>query len=814
MSSLEDHAIGPVRPDFQALFEAAPGLWDKLQRVLLNLLSNTFRFTPDGGHIKMAVTAVAGQAVFTVADSGPGIPADKREVVFQAFRQLDEHEQRRFGGTGMGLAIAHHFAARHGGQIKVGDAAEGGAPLTLTLPLKAPAGAAVHAEPPGGSLSPIDMDEVHLERGPRYPVVHDQPKASDERPLVLVVDDNSDMNHFICQSLVAAGYQTATASNGMEGLAQVRQLRPQLIVTDQMMPAVDGIEMIAQIRAEAQWDQTPIVVLSAKADDALRLLECGAQDFLIKPFAAPELVARVGNLIRSQTLVQALRSSQEQIHELFEQAFDGIFIAGPDGRYNQINDAGCALMGEPREQLAGKTSFDLIPPAQHERMREVRQTLLQGQGEVHVHEWLLHRKDGTMLPVEVKARLLSDGRWVSFVRDISAHKRELQARETLAEQLEAHVHRRTEQLRRMGADLEAAEDRERRKIAHDLHDDLGQTLAAARIWLTGLCAHKQPEISRPAHEIDKLIDRANRSTRSLAAQLAPAMLYELGLSPALEWLGEDVSATFGMKVKVEDDGQPKPLSQNARSILYRATRELLINAAKHARSPTAAVHISREDNHIVVRVSDAGVGFDPAQVDSSPERGMGLLSVRERLSFIEGTVEIRSAPGKGTEAVLRALLQDESSDNHRDGQDALDLGPGDALQSIIDALAGRVAVFDQQGNIRCVNRAWREFARAHGVDGGIHMGPGGNYLEICRQCAQEDPHAAKALEGLLAVMQGDLPEFAHVYPCHASQEQHWFMMHAAPLIDGDCLVTHIELSDWVDPERMAALDISARGVDR
>jgi signal transduction histidine kinase len=408
--------------------------------------------------------------------------------------------------------------------------------------------------------------------------------------------------------------------------------------------------------------------------------------------------------------------------------------------------------------------------------------------------------------------------------DGSTHKRALQAGENLAEELERHVRQRTDQLRRLGADLAFAEERERRQIAQDLHDDLGQTLAAARIWLAGLCANEQADVSRAAREVDALIDRANRSTRSLAAQLAPAILYELGLCPALEWLGQDITQTFGLRVSVIDDGQPKPLSQSVRSILYRATRELLINAAKHARSDSATVHTLREGDRIIVRVSDAGVGFDPAQVSASLHRGMGLVSVRERLSFIGGTAEIRSIPGDGTEAVLSAWLTRDAAQASEGDLDLISVREDmidaihalretneDALQGLIDALAGHVAVFDAQGHIRCVNQAWRAFAESNGDPACRASGPGVNYLDVCRHSAADDPHAVQALEGLQSVVTGQRQEFVCVYPCHSPDQQRWFMMHAAPLADGSCLVTHIELSHWVDPERMAALTSQREG---
>jgi two-component system, chemotaxis family, sensor kinase Cph1 len=240
--------------------------------------------------------------------------------------------------------------------------------------------------------------------------------------------------------------------------------------------------------------------------------------------------------------------------------------------------------------------------------------------------------------------------------DLARRERAIQATQAMAEELERRVVQRTEQLRALAADLEATEDRERRQIAHDLHDDLGQTLAAARIRLTNLCDDERGEIRAKANEVGVLIDRASNAIRSLAAQLAPDVLHELGIAPALEWLGEEIERTFGLKVSVIDDGSPKPLAQEARSILYRAVRELLINVAKHAHTDSAIVESECHNERIVIRVSDAGVGYDAAVVFARPRRGLGLISLHERLSLIGGTAEARSTPGEGTFVVLSAPL--------------------------------------------------------------------------------------------------------------------------------------------------------------
>jgi light-regulated signal transduction histidine kinase (bacteriophytochrome) len=253
----------------------------------------------------------------------------------------------------------------------------------------------------------------------------------------------------------------------------------------------------------------------------------------------------------------------------------------------------------------------------------------------------------------------------SVLRNVDLAQREhaiAEARAT-AEELERRVAERTRQLRDLAADLEAAEERERRQIATDLHDDLGQTLAAAQIRLAALRAHPDAEVAGAAQALTVLVDRAALSTRSLAAQLAPMVLHELGLGAALEVLGEEIGQSFGLRVEVRDDGVAKPLPPAARSILYRATRELLINAAKHARTHAARVVASVHGTQLEVCVEDDGVGYDPAAAGPGRRHARGLATLRERLALVGGAMTVETAPGRGTRVRLTAPLGDSEPED-------------------------------------------------------------------------------------------------------------------------------------------------------
>jgi signal transduction histidine kinase/CheY-like chemotaxis protein len=266
---------------------------EKIQRVLLNLLSNAFKFVPDNGRVKCTLTGDDTQVCFTVDDSGPGVPAALREVIFERFRQGEEDATRRFGGTGLGLAIVQEFLQLQHGRIIVGESPYGGARFEVRLPRHAPDGVQVsEGEAMFGSLSSLFVDES------RRAVPSEAISGDAGKPLVLIIEDNPDMNSFIAEILGRA-YRVARAFDGREGLVRALALKPDLIVSDMMMPKMSGDQLVQGLRLHPKLAATPIMLLTARTEDALRveLLRAGAQDYLVKPFLPDELLARANNLL-------------------------------------------------------------------------------------------------------------------------------------------------------------------------------------------------------------------------------------------------------------------------------------------------------------------------------------------------------------------------------------------------------------------------------------------------------------------------------------------------------------------------------------
>ncbi len=291
---------------------------EKVQRILANLISNAHKFTPAGGRVRVSLRAGPAEApveaVLEVADSGPGIAEALRERVFERFFQAGGEAAPGFGGTGLGLAIAKELALLHGGRIVAGEAPEGGALFTVTLPLRAPPGAAVGPAAPAPPLReavPAVAGAAVAEAGASSGEGDGAGLGPPDRPLVLVVEDNLEMRRLLVDTL-GPGYRVACAGDGAAGLAQALALRPDLVLTDVMMPELGGRELLRALRARRELDAVPVVVLTARADDDLRVgcLREGAQDYVLKPFSADELRARVDNLIALKRTHELRRLSE------------------------------------------------------------------------------------------------------------------------------------------------------------------------------------------------------------------------------------------------------------------------------------------------------------------------------------------------------------------------------------------------------------------------------------------------------------------------------------------------------------------------
>ncbi|WP_327097977.1 response regulator [Nocardia vinacea] len=314
---------------------------EHLQRILLNLLSNAFKFVPEGGMIRCTVRPAGDDVVIEIADSGPGIPASHRTAVFERFRQVDGAATRAVGGTGLGLSIVRDLVRLQHGDITITDAPEGGTMIVIELPRAAPPGTPVRhsaTEPTpirAGNAADALIAELTPESGDRTTHPDTGSDESEPKPSVIVVEDNADLNALMREAL-SESYRVTAADNGGMGLLLARAHRPDLILCDLMMPGMSGDELLHEIRTDHELRNTPVLIVSARADERSRLdlLRAGANDFLRKPFEVAELRARVDNLVNlrlAETQLRALRIINERdriAHELHRTVIDQLFGIG------------------------------------------------------------------------------------------------------------------------------------------------------------------------------------------------------------------------------------------------------------------------------------------------------------------------------------------------------------------------------------------------------------------------------------------------------------------------------------------------------
>jgi signal transduction histidine kinase len=300
---------------------------EKLERILMNLLANAFKFTPSGGrvtlHAELASESGTGdggtELVLAVDDSGPGIRAEDRQRIFDRFRQLDDKPNRAFSGTGLGLSIVREFVSAFSGSVRVEDSALGGARFVVCLP------APLADAPPDSERDsfPVSVSSAEMQALLPRPTESSESDPASDLPLVLVVEDNRDMNRFLCSSL-SSEFRVASAFDGKQALLRLENLAPDLIVTDFMMPHMSGDEFVGALRAKSESSDIPVLVLTARDDVEVRVrvLSAGVQDWLTKPFTVRELVARARNLVSARRARVILRTA------LVTREFDVAELAG------------------------------------------------------------------------------------------------------------------------------------------------------------------------------------------------------------------------------------------------------------------------------------------------------------------------------------------------------------------------------------------------------------------------------------------------------------------------------------------------------
>lgn len=368
---------------------------------------------------------------------------------------------------------------------------------------------------------------------------------------------------------------------------------------------------------------------------------------------------------------EALRESEEKFSRAFAVNPAAIVLSRlEDGRVLEVNNTWVALTGYHRDQIIGHSARDIPIWVGREAVRYYVSEL-KAKGFLRDWEQEFRKKSGEIFVAQLSAQVLNirgDAVILSTLIDITGRKKAERELQELNDTLEKRIEERTLQaekralqLRQLATELTLTEQRERQRLSMVLHDGLQQILVAAKFNIALL---ERDGISRKlTYELSGLIDDCIATSRSLTVELSPPILFSGGLIPALEWLARWMKEKHGLSVKLISQEPIDDQAEGLKILLFESVRELLFNVVKHSGVKKARVEIKSNEGRIQIDVADAGVGFNPKQLNPKEgiSGGMGLFSIKERLDYLGGALKIESSPGKGSRFALVAPFTSDAS---------------------------------------------------------------------------------------------------------------------------------------------------------
>lgn len=496
---------------------------------------------------------------------------------------------------------------------------------------------------------------------------------SDEQTILLIDDEIINLK-LLTHLLSKKGYSVRPAERPQMAIDYALAHPPDLIILDIVMPGMDGFEVCRKLKANKVTRDVPIIFVSGlnSVAEKLKGFEAGGVDFISKPFQEPEVLARVKNHLqlhgmkvhledmveeRTQVLSRVnkaltkeiaerklaenqLRQSEEKYRNLVDNAIVGVFHSRIDGGLVYANQALASMyeFDSPQEMIERKALGLWGGPEQWVRMLDK----LYNHGRVSNFEAALYSKKGRKIHILLSATL--EGSDIAgMVMDITQKK-----------ETEEKIIQYQGRLKALASQLTLVEEKERRRIAEDLHDHIGQTLAFSRIQVAkAKKLTRDDKLSEILEELSQSLLSTIRDTKELVFDLSSPLLNEIGLGSAISsWLNDQMTIKHGIRNRYSGPDEKIVLGHNVSTILFRNIRELLTNIVRHARAKMVTVKMQQVAGQLQLIVTDDGIGFDPEKINNSEGLGFGLFSIRERMADYGGELDIKSTPGKGCRVVL------------------------------------------------------------------------------------------------------------------------------------------------------------------
>ncbi|MCK9375377.1 MAG: response regulator [Syntrophobacterales bacterium] len=428
--------------------------------------------------------------------------------------------------------------------------------------------------------------------------MHEDSKA------ILVVEDSATQAERLRLILEQQGYRVAAARNGREALSAMAREKPQLVISDIIMPEIDGYQLCRLIRADRDLKHTPVILLTALSDpaDVIKALECGADNFIVKPYDEPNLLSRI-HLFETNRDLRNLEAVQPPLEIVFQ---GQKYLVNSD-RLQILN-----LLLSTYEAAVAQNTQLLQTQQQLQRLTEA-------------------------LEDQVNQRT-------------AALSEEVAVRRRAEEALRASE----QNLRFLSSQLLTAQEQERRRLSLELHDELGQSLILLKLQLRNIERNLPPDqVQLRQDSLDGLhfIDEIIENVRRLSRELRPSMLEDLGLSSALRQLTGEFSRRSGLEIAAQVEEIDDLFSPDAQINIFRIFQESLTNIGKYAHADRLLVAAKKQDGQVQFLVEDDGDGFDLAQVKTRDpgHKGLGLTAMAERVRMLGGALQISSREGVGTQ---------------------------------------------------------------------------------------------------------------------------------------------------------------------
>jgi len=502
---------------------------------------------------------------------------------------------------------------------------------------------------------------------------------------ILVVDDEIAGLRLLTDILGSKGYRVRPTERPQSAIESAMADPPDLILLDVKMPEMSGFEVCRRLKQEERTKDIPIIFVSGlqEIEDKIHGFKAGGVDFISKPFQESEILARVethlhlysmqmhledlvkertsklmisnkslaAEIDKRQKVENSLRQSRDFLNNLTNSMGDAVYsVKVPERVIESVNDS-FNIFGYDPDECIGKTTEFLYPDrANFLAFGDIMAEFFADDYQDILHiEKMFRKKNGTVFPAELT---ITKYRVNNKIVSITAIARDISERKKTEQELKRYQKR----LKALASQLTLAQENERRHIAVQLHDHIGQTLAFSRIQVARAKKYEpEGKLATILDEISQSLLTTIQDTKGLIFDLSPPLLHEIGLASAISnWLEDQIGKKNSIRVDFVYSGNELSLKNDIKSLLFRNVRELLCNVIKHAQATEVIVSLVNNEEELVIIVRDDGIGFehDDTTYLVGIDSGFGLFSVKQQIEGLGGELEIVSKPGKGCKATL------------------------------------------------------------------------------------------------------------------------------------------------------------------